>query len=174
LTFKSTVLSDSQLRSAGFVEHELVVPLREAEKRRRLWLAPEVADLLAGRLPDSGFPHTQADVDVGRFCKGLIVSASRREKSKADFKWLKGHCEVWVLSFRKPPPGWRVFGRFARKNVFVAFCHYEREDLADNVQYQAAAKALIAEWDKRFPKMEPFKGSRFEDYFGDMVRNDDE
>lgn len=161
--------------AAGFVEHELVVPLKAAEKRRRLWLEPDVAALLTGKKnPQAGFPHVQADVDLGRFCKGNIVSATRRERGKSDFKWLRGHREVWVLSFRKPPPGWRIFGRFARKNLFVALRYYEREQLPDNILYQQAARDLIADWEARFPGTEPYRGSRFEDYFGDMVRNDDE
>jgi len=173
LTFKSTPLSDSQLRIAGFVEHELVAPLKESEKKRRLWLEPDVANLLAGRKnPAAGFPHIKADLDLARFCRGFIVSATRREKGKADFKWLKGHDEVWVLYIHKPPPGWRIFGRFARKNVFVAFRYYEREELPDN--FYAAAQNVIQQWDMKFPGVDPFRGGRFEDYLGDMVRNEDE
>jgi len=102
------------------------------------------------------------------------VSATRRERGKSDFKWLRGHDEVWVLSFRRPAPGWRIFGRFARKNFFVGLRYYEREELADNVLYQQAARDMIADWNRRFPGVEPYRGRDFEDYLGDMVRDDDE
>lgn len=175
MTSKATLLCESRLKLAGFVEHELIVPLKPGEKKRRLWLSPDVAKLLSGQKnPDAGFPHVSADRDVGRFGRGYIVSVSRRQGSRAEFKWLKQHDEAWVYSFRKPPPGWRILGRFARKSWFVGLCYYEREELADLATYNARISDMIGQWEATFPGVEPHRGKGFEDYLGEMHRNDDE
>jgi hypothetical protein len=156
------------------VEHELIVPIKEVEKKRSIWVSGDVSALITGRKnPAAGFPSVKYDADLGRYCKGFIVSATRRLNGKSDFKWLTGHDEVWVLSFRQPPPGWRVFGRFAKPNVFVGLCYYDREELGDLVAYNAAAKALVKKWDLAFPGVEPFRGQSFGDYLGEMHRDDD-
>jgi len=175
LTSKATALSDNQLKLAGFVPLSPRHALKDGEAKRQIWASREVYDLLKGlKNPEAGFPDIESDAFVTRFWKGYIVSASRREKSKAEFKWLKGHDDVWVLSFRKPPPGWRVFGRFARKNVFVAMVYYERECLLDMIVYNREAAKIPDLWNQKFPDVKPYQATHFEEYFGNMVRNDDE
>lgn len=174
MTYKATPLSNSQLKLAGFAEHDLIVPLKEYEKKRALWVSEDVSALITGQKnPQAGFPNVRYDVELGAYCKGYIISCTRRMNGKSAFKWLKGHDEVWVLSFRSPPPGWRIFGRFAKPNTFVALRYYERERLKDLVQYNRAAEDLIEEWDKTFPGVAPFRGQTFNDYLGEMHRDDD-
>jgi hypothetical protein len=175
LTFKATLLSDSQLRLAGFVELTPLIPFKDGEARRQIWAAQDVYDLLKGKLnPAAGFPAIKTDVFIGKYCKGYIVTVSRRDSSKAEFKWFKGHEQVWALSFRKPAPGWRVLGRFARKNVFVAMEAYDRHELGGMIQYNAIAGQIPANWDAKFPGVAPYTGGTFADYVGDMHWNDDE
>lgn len=149
------------------------IALRPGEAKRHIWAAPEVHDLLKGLKPNAGFPDKEADLFVGRYCKGYILHASRRFKSKAEFKWLNGPEQVWVLSFRKPPPGWRILGRFARKNTFVAMAVYEREELGDLITYNEKAQAVIGLWNQQFPGITPHGGKEFADFLG-MHKDDDE
>lgn len=170
----STTLWESRLRLQGYRQLTPRVPLRPGEAKRQIWAAPAVYELLKGEKPDSGFPDLEADGFIGTFSKGYLVDASRRPKSKARFKWLCGVEQVWVLSFRKPPPGWRILGRFAQKNMFIAMAVFEREQLDDMVTYTARAKDMIVQWEELFPGVDPHSGSSFGDFLGEMHRNDDE
>lgn len=173
MTYKATYLSDSQLKIAGFVELLPRETLRSGDIKRQIWALNDVFELLKGlKNPDAGFPALSTDMFIGRFLKGWIVSVSRKENSKAEFKWLKRHDDVWVLSFRKPSPGWRIFGRFARKNVFVAMVYFEREELSDMVTYNKKASEIPSLWDAKFPGVAPYTASTSEDYLGSMVKED--
>lgn len=173
MTSKATYLSNSQLKIAGFVELLPREALKPGDIKRQIWASNDVFELLKGlKNPDAGFPALPTDTLIGRFWRGWIVGVSRKENSKAEFKWLKWHDDVWVLSFRKPPPGWRIFGRFARKNVFVAMVYYEREVLSDMVVYNEKAAEIPALWDAKFPGVAPYTASTCEDYLGSMVNED--
>lgn len=148
--------------------------MNPGEAKRQIWAAPDVYELLKGEKVGSGFPDLEADVFIGSFSKGYLIHVSRRYKSKATFKWLMGPDQVWAMSFRRPPPGWRILGRFARKNVFVAMACYEREELDGLVTYNAKAIDIISQWESSFPNVEPHRGEDFEDFFGEMYRDDDE
>ncbi len=144
------------------------MPLKESERKRAMWADPEVFDLLKGNKTGVHFPSIKADVLIGQFCKGLMVSVSREQSSRAEYKWFKGHDEVWAWSFRSPAPGWRILGRFARKNVFVALAAHDRHALADMATYNAIAAGLPAQWERKFPGVAPYRGTDFSDYVGEM------
>ena len=175
MTLKATMLSDAQLKLAGFVELTPVVPLRAGEQRRTIWAKSALRDLVTGKItPELGFPCLEFDLFVGRYCKGYIVSATRDKKKKSDFKWLQGHHQVWVVALRNPRPGWRIFGRFAGKNRFIILGAYVRSELGDLADYNKQASKIPSEWDAVFPNVPPFEGAAFHDYLGEIVRNDDE
>jgi len=175
LTLKATMVSDAQLKLAGFIELAPLVPLRAGEQRRTIWAKPALRDLVTGKItPGSGFPCLEFDLFVGRYSKGYIVSATRDKRKKSDFKWLQDHHQVWVVALRKPRPGWRIFGRFAGKNRFVAFGVFIRGDLGGFANYTTEASKIPLEWDATFPGVPPHEASTFQDYLGELVRNDDE
>ena len=69
-------------------------------------------------------------------------------------------------------PGWRLFGRFARKNVFIGLSCYERRDCAPWKVYNQRAVDMIADWDSRFTA-DPLRSSSYEDYVGSMFHDRD-
>lgn len=167
------MLTQPELKLAGFVEHELIVPLAEKDKKRWLFVTQDVDDLLSGKLnPEVAFPSVAADHVLGRISKGLIVSVTRSMSCKADFKQLKGLDEAWTIQLPGPGAGWRLFGRFARKNVFVGFDCRERGDCAPLTKYNEIAIDMIGEWNSHLP-LGPLTGSRAEDYLGVMVYEKD-
>jgi len=59
---------------------------------------------------------------IGIFNAGHYVRVSLigdPSKQKPDIERLSGLDEAWVMCFRRPLPGWRLFGRFVAKNIFV-------------------------------------------------------
>ena len=66
-----------------------------------------------------------------------------------------------------------MLGRFATPNHFVGLFCVERGELAPWSAYQAKAVETVTEWEQCFPGCEPFRGSKFEDYLGNMVFNED-
>lgn len=157
-----------RLALAGLVECEL--PRAQTRRNRQIYVTKEINDLLTGKvLTNPEFPCENADHVIGIFVRGYIVGVSRSHASKCELKWLKGLNEVWVLNFREPQPGWRLFGRFARKNFFIGLHCVSREEAGDLLQYAAHAKMMCDKWDALFPNEKPFSGFNFEDYLGDMV-----
>jgi hypothetical protein len=158
---------------AGLVEHQLLVPLAEKEKKRWLFVTGDIDDLLSGRNAATSFPSAVADAVIGRFCKGLIVSCTAKMKGRADFKRLTGIEEAWVLVFPGPDGGWRLFGRFARKNVFVGLACFHRDECAPLTKYNEHAATMIADWATRFASG-PLMAADYDDYLGYMHLDKDE
>lgn len=174
LTFSTTLLTRDELRLAGLVEHELLQPLAEKDKKRWLFVTQEVADLLSGKQnPGAMFPCAKADGVIGRYSRGWIVSFTKKPVGKADFKKLSNLDEAFSITFPGPGSGWRMFGRFARKNVFVGLSCYERGDCAPWAMYNKRAADMIADWEARF-SLGPLRGASYADYVGDPFRDDDE
>jgi hypothetical protein len=172
LTFSATYVDSSELASAGFVE---AFPIRpRADAVRRLFLKPEIIDLLNGKAsPPGGFPTTEADEVIGRFCAGWFVRVSEKSK-KADFERLERLDEVWALCARKPGPGWRILGRFLAPQVFVGLAAFDRRVLGRAENYEALAKGMIDEWGKSLGTRQPFRGAFPNDYLGEHAWNLDE
>lgn len=158
----------SRLTLAGLVECSL--PCVVSSQPRRIFVTKDIDDLLNGKvLANPEFPSETADREIGKFVRGYIVGVSRKHSSKAELKWMTGVPESWVYCFRQPPPGWRLFGRFAQKNVFVGLRLVTREEAGTLIEYAQNANAMIASWDGLFPKEGPFMAKDFEGYLGDMV-----
>lgn len=157
-----------RLAMAGLVECEL--PRAQVARRRRIFVTSDINDLFIGNVKaNPEFPCDNADHLIGIFVRGNIVGVSRSHRSRCELKWLRNLPECWVFNFRTPPPGWRLFGRFAKKNVFIGLHCVSREDAGDLVQYASHSKLMVEKWNALFPNEDPFIGDSFEDYLGDMV-----
>lgn len=142
--------------------------------KRRLFVPSPIHAVLSGTTSQPpGFPCATADVMIGRYRAGYIMHATRKPQGRGDFKWLTDHDEVWVMCFKGAGAVWRMLGRFATPNHFVGLFCVERGELAPWSAYQAKAVETVTEWEQCFPGCEPFRGSKFEDYLGNMVFNED-
>ena len=149
---------------AGFVEYEPVRPLQT--KVRRIFVTPQIAILLSGKGDvNLMFPSVDAERLVSKFCNGWLVSVSRKSKP-TELEQLENLDDVWAMCFRKPAPGWRVFGRFLDKNVFVGLAAHDRYELVPKLTYHAKAKAIIADWDRLLPGVSPLRSKKLQDYLG--------
>jgi hypothetical protein len=149
------------LRDGALVRREPVRPLI-SESRRRLFVRPELVDLLNG-VPPGRFPDWECEKLIGRFCAGYLITVSfGRQDDGADMKRWEGFDEVWALCPRRPRPGWRVLGRFVQPGVFVALSAWDRHDLHN--RFDEAARDMIHRWRDVFGLQDPYRGSDHADY----------
>ena len=173
LTFNATSILISHVLDAGFVEYESPRPI--AAKQRQVFLDANVARLLSGDDAIAAmFPSVEAERLLSTFCKGHLVTVSAKRK-RSDLEKLIGLDEAWALCFRKPKPGWRVFGRFIEPNVFVGLRAYDRIDLGSvKGRYDALAQAMIDDWNDVLPDVPPLRASEISGYLSGVTRNVDE
>lgn len=138
---------------------------------RVLLVAPAVADLLDGKRIETGFPDWRADVLVGRFLAGHLLTVSRRSAEGVDLERLEGVDEMWALCFRAPAPGWRLFGRFLARDVFVGLRAYDRIVLDGRATYMAYAADTIDDW-RVFGRVPPVRSHALSDYLGGSMYRD--
>ena len=72
------------------------------------------------------------------------------------------------MCFREPAPGWRLFGRFAGKNVFVGTILKDRHECGGRKSYTRIAQRMISEWDQKLPVVH---GVKWQDYLGWTVQD---
>ena len=82
-----------------------------------------------------------------------------------------GHDEVWALCPRKPPPGWRILGRFYERDVFVALRAWDKHRLFSN--YALAATEVIEDWRTLFGEQPAHRGTNLTDYLSGVVNDVD-
>ena len=172
LTSEATLLSKNELKLAGLVEHQLPRPLGESDQKRWLFVTPEIDAVLSD---SSIVPTGWTDAKIGSFLKGHVLLVTRQRNKKrvvADFKKLEGHDEAWVMVFPQPKDDqWRLFGRFASKDVFVGLLLLPRKECGSDERYQERAEEMIATW--KFAS-EPLRSDSLEDYFsGHIISKDD-
>lgn len=174
MTSEATLLTREELKLAGFVEHQLPTPLKQGEQKRWLYVPKDIEALLCdgSKLPTG---HTHAM--IGSFLKGNILLVTRRRPKKkkdddpANFKRLEDHDEAWVMAFTKPKQEqWRLFGRFADKDLFVGLLLKPRKELWPEERYQEAAEEMIASWSF---EREPLRSEELEDYFSGTIIDKD-
>ena len=68
------------------------------------------------------------------------------------------------MCFRKPAPGWRLFGRFPAKNVFVGIYLKDRHECGGRNNYVTHAINAIAEWDRLLEDVPFIRGATLGDY----------
>ena len=174
MTSEATLLTIAELELAGFVEHQLPIPLKAGEKKRWLYVTKEIEALLCD---GSKLPTGHIHATIGSFLKGNVLLVTRRRPKKkkdnnpANFKKLEDHDEAWVMAFTMPrDEQWRLFGRFADKDIFVGLLLKPRKDLWPDDLYQQAAKEMIASW--KFGR-EPLRSEELEDYFTGYIIDKD-
>ena len=101
----------------------------------------------------------QLEADIGYFVGGGYVTEELLKQLKPE-KY--GH---WELVSRRPRPSLRVFGRFAKPDVFIGTHVVPRARLGGMWSPQFEQEKLVCEdhWrDVGLP--DPFRGTRYEDY----------
>jgi hypothetical protein len=73
--------------------------------------------------------------------------------------------EVWAMCFRKPAPGWRLFGRFIEKDTFLGLRAFDRHVLANRNSYRTAAADIeLTIWREFCGDTPPHRGGEISDY----------
>jgi hypothetical protein len=155
-------------------------PLNKKDNERRtVLMSPEISGLVMGPWPPSG--------PMGARCarlRGDLESLITAENITVCWEPHKGRSEqigrlcpigdeVWDLRSQDPPPGLRVFFRFAEKNVFVALTCAPRSvpvawlprlPLLDSREWRRAIVTCRSRWRVLFPAHEPISGSSADAY----------
>jgi len=138
-----------------------------------LLVTPQIDALLDGHVVLGVFPEREAEILIGLYCAGHLVTVSRKKtKVKPDVEQIEGTDEVWALCLRKPPPGWRILGRFYERGVFVALRAWDKRELYRN--YPRASQEVIDDWTELFGAQPPHRGQNVDDYVGWVFRDVDE
>lgn len=173
MTFKTTSLPlFSAIRPGGPLRE--YIPARPlAEQKRWLLVTPEIEDLLTGRARSGIFPNVNAELLIGRYALGHLLTVSRQKTAeKPDLEQLVGFNEVWALCPRVPRPGWRILGRFYEKDVLVLLRPWEKERLFKH--YPQAAAETEADWIKIFGSRPAHTGKDIGDYLSGVFKDVDE
>ena len=151
-------------------------PLRAlAPSVRNLVVTQEICDLLDGKFQSTGFPHFGADALTARYIAGYLVGVSLQGTSAphVDLERLKDEDEIWMICFRVPRPGWRLFGRFLERDKFIAIRAYDRHDLPTKGAFHIAAIAMVADWNE-IVGMNPVRSGDVGDYLSGVWRDADD
>ncbi len=72
--------------------------------------------------------------------------------------------EVWEFRCRDPDPQIRIFGRFAEKDLFVAFLTRSKPEVVTDSDYLVAKEEGKRQWRTFFPSYSPHTGKSPDDY----------
>jgi hypothetical protein len=172
LTFNTTSLPLLEaLQKKLLLERE---PLRSlGDFKRHVLLDPRIDALLDGHVAFGVFPATSAERLIAEFSAGWLLRVSRkRTKWRPNLEQLEGYDEVWALCPRRPPPGWRILGRFYDKDVFVGLRAWDKGVLYS--RYAEAAQEVIEDWNELFGNQPPHRGQGIGDYVSPVWEDIDE
>lgn len=178
MTYKATSLNIKRGLSAGLIERKPLRPINHPV--RCILVDPEVAKVLDGEDISLGFPVAASDALLGAFIAGHVLTVTQRGLStpkkgrQVDLEKLENVDEVWALCLRKPPPGWRILGRFLEQNLFVGLKIYPRHELGTIAKYTQAASEIEKEWASYFGAIPPLRSSKMGDYLGEIFRDVDD
>lgn len=154
-----------------------VLPRRDGpELKRWLYVTEGISSTLDGTNDTPHFRDVPADVQNTRYSTGHLIKVSEQKKEWGRNKGphlerIHGADEVWAMCFRTPPPGWRLFGRFLCKDVFVGLVFLEKFDVVK--RYEEVGGRVIEEWEKLF-NVPPLRSLSLDDYIGHVWMNIDE
>jgi hypothetical protein len=177
LTFSTTSLHLRRApRRKRLLIREPLRPLAAGLSKRCILVAPNVDALLDGA-SDALFPTYDAERLFAEFSAGWLVTVSRQMAKRKygqapQIAQVVNHDEVWALCPRKPPPGWRILGRFYAKGIFVGLRAFDKDWLAR--RYETACPWVIDEWNEIFPGREPHRAATTEEYVSGLIRDVDE
>lgn len=95
---------------------------------------------------------------------GHTMNVSRKSAPRVHLEKLEKVDEIWALCFRKPAPGWRLFGRFIERDTFVGTELYDRNVLGKKSNYTQLAQAEAGLWNRRFPGLPYLSSPDLADY----------
>jgi hypothetical protein len=156
---------DRALRAGELIER--IPPKSLGTPVRYLLITPEIESLIEGQTKFGVFPSVSTDTLVAQYCAGWIMRGSRKierrkRRHKPEVEQIVGYDEVWALCPREPKPGWRILGRFAEKNVFVALRAWDKHDLV--TRHAEAAQQVIDDWSRILRGQQPHRGEVWDDY----------
>lgn len=135
-------------------------------------MAPEIDALLDGHFACGAFPATAAETLIGIYAAGQLVTVSRRlTRRKPDLEQIVGASEVWAMCFRRPPPGWRLIGRWFDRDVFIALRAFDKQQLFE--VYSQASQTVIEDWKELLGPQPPHSGVEVGDYLSGVFRDVD-
>ncbi|HEY8581197.1 MAG TPA: hypothetical protein VIL72_15015 [Beijerinckiaceae bacterium] len=104
--------------------------------------------------------------DIDHFITGGFVTADQIKRLEPAKQ------EVWELRSPRPRPGLRIFGRFARPDVFLATHAAERKTLGSkwSLEFELAKLRCEETWRELVGTSLPYAGSRYEDYITENAR----
>jgi hypothetical protein len=119
---------------------------------------------------------TSLRADLDSFVEGNKVIAVAKHPfkggKKSDLKRLhKPNDEVWEFRSRHPRPALRIFGRFAAKDLFIAFRASERREMG-GPQSRAWRDAIVqckTDWRNLFPAFNPFTERTLYGYVSNII-----
>jgi hypothetical protein len=139
----------------------------------------DIWNLMTGAHAKSSFPAAEACRVAKRFVAGHVLYVSRKINSRrATLTKIEHVDELWHLSARVPPPGWRLFGRFLHQDVMIVMRAVDRHDLGGmrrlNVKAREIAEDITEEWDQKLPGLDPVRSPHLSDYLTGLWRDLDE
>ena len=145
-------------------------------KGRHLYVTPAIGALLDGEGASLGFPTPEALSITDRFMAGYLMVCSltvetNPKRARPDLERLVGMDEAWVMCFRRPRPGWRLFGRFIGQGRLVVLRAHDRHELKGQSVYEAKAAQMIRDWSALFDGENPLSGANVEEYVGGVVND---
>jgi hypothetical protein len=156
-----------QCESSGKLRR--IVPLLNSViSWRELWVTASLASELFGDVePERAWRYGKLAADFDLFVSNGLVTLSKGRRNEGFLKLLDPSEDgVWTLRSQAPRPGLRVFGCFARQDVFIATNIGLRKQLGPfgSPQFNAAIQCCKDEWRECFGDINPLQGKSGHDY----------
>lgn len=141
---------------------------------RKLYLVPDLFGFLetkqSGQLQEKNRNELRTDLDYYINGAARSVRLNYRKGSNSNLARLRAASdEVWELQVRGKRPQIRAFGRFACKDIFVAFFWKPHNELLTDPQWRAAKIRCQQEWADLFFPTPPLSGVQVCDYISNGV-----
>jgi len=163
-------LSLSALEAKGDLTR--YVPTRTLKRaKRRLFMTRHVVDRLFNPNSPVNLLRARGDIEAALtlWTVGDRVYNDARGRP-AFLKRLKAPPpEVWEIRVTNPSPQWRIFGRFAEQDTFVATDVRTRGPLrdGDSRAWVNACNQCVADWASILPMFPPHRGVTVGDYISE-------
>lgn len=139
---------------------------------RHMYASPEIKVLLDGPWDalESEVRCSQLRADLEVFVTGGIIPVAKNPFKEGRTAYLKRldpqREEVWEIRSRDPAPQIRVFGRFAKRDMFLALGWALRSDLGgpEDPRWNQAINECKAEWRRLLPAYPPLTADPPDDF----------
>lgn len=138
---------------------------------RGLFVTAEVHQMLSDNMDsDPVWGRTRAVMDT--FVSGRLISVGHKKTHLMAQMKPRKNWSVWTMRVTGPnPPGLRILGQFAAKDVFIALEWRERFDLKDfqSREWQNAIRNCKAKWRGLFYNYHPLDGENMYGYVSNII-----